>query len=240
MYRCPIARHERFPFRGRAPVTASSEHWRYTLKTLFVGLCLLLVATQSAAAAKGDPTASSDKTANAATSRQAAKPERRAVPLEVRLERKLDEAKKYRSVIRFFSEHRRLLSSSDSGTNARKILRRAERRLARATRAIVWLRGTIERREARLLAKAPPKKAICAVFGRRYCRQAISVSWCESRHSTTAQNGQYLGLFQMGWSERELFGHGATAHAQAVAAHRYFVESGRDWSPWSCKPWYGY
>ena len=55
-----------------------------------------------------------------------------------------------------------------------------------------------------------------------------------------AQNGQYLGLFQMGSSERRLFGHGETAHQQALAAHRYFVVSGRDWSPWSCKPGYGY
>ena len=52
---------------------------------------------------------------------------------------------------------------------------------------------------------------------------------------TTAQNGQYLGLFQMGSYERELFGHGDTAHAQAIAAHRYFVRSGQDWSPWSCR-----
>jgi hypothetical protein len=199
-----------------------------------------LVATQSAAAAKGDPTASSGTTAKAAPSRQAAKPERRAVPLEVRLERKLEAAKKYRSVIRFFTNHRRLLSSSDSGQKARKVLRRAERRLAGATRTIGWIRHAIERRDARRLAKAPPRRAICAVFGRRYCRQAISVSWCESRHSTTAENGQYLGLFQMGWSERQIYGHGSTAHAQAVAAHRYFLVSGRDWSPWSCKPWYGY
>ena len=61
------------------------------------------------------------------------------------------------------------------------------------------------------------------------------MAWCESRLDTTAQNGQYLGLFQMGSSERRLFGHGDTAHEQAVAAHRYFVRSGRDWSPWSCR-----
>jgi hypothetical protein len=91
-------------------------------------------------------------------------------------------------------------------------------------------------REARRRA-ALPKVAICNVFG-RYCREALAVAWCESRHSTTAQNGQYLGLFQMGWNERRLFGHGSSARAQAVAAHRYFVLSGRDWSPWSCKPGY--
>ena len=62
-------------------------------------------------------------------------------------------------------------------------------------------------------------------------------SGCESGYRTTAQNGQYRGLFQMGSSERQLFGHGVSALAQAQAAYRYFVRSGRDWSPWSCKPW---
>lgn len=100
------------------------------------------------------------------------------------------------------------------------------------------IRRALRRQQARRLAAAPPKIAICHVFGRRYCRQALSVAWCESRYSTTAQNGQYLGLFQMGWSERQLFGHGRTALAQARAAHRYFVLSGRDWSPWGCKPAY--
>ena len=31
-------------------------------------------------------------------------------------------------------------------------------------------------------------------------------------------------------------GHGHTADMQARAAFRYFVYSGRDWSPWSCRP----
>jgi hypothetical protein len=84
------------------------------------------------------------------------------------------------------------------------------------------------------MAALPPRKAICAVFG-RYCDQALDVAWCESRFQTTARNGQYLGLFQMGSNERRLFGHGATAYEQARAAHRYFVLSGRDWSPWGCR-----
>jgi len=78
--------------------------------------------------------------------------------------------------------------------------------------------------------------AICYVFG-QYCRQALAVARCESGHSYSihAQNGQYLGMFQMGSSERRIYGHGDTAYEQAVAAHRYFVASGRDWSPWSCR-----
>ena len=101
-----------------------------------------------------------------------------------------------------------------------------------------YYRRLIRRRDAergaRRLAKAPPRVAIRAVFG-RYAQQAVAVAWCESRLTPTAHNGQYLGLFQMGSSERRLFGHGSTAHAQALAAHRYFVASGRDWSPWGCR-----
>jgi hypothetical protein len=166
--------------------------------------------------------------------------ERPAPSVEARLARKLAAADKARSVIRFFRNHRSLLSSTEHRATARKALRRAERRLAKATRTIAALRTVLRRREARRQAKAPPKVAICEVFGRRYCGQALAVSWCESRHSTTAQNGQYLGLFQMGSYERQLYGHGSTPRQQALAAHRYFVISGRDWSPWSCKPSYAW
>ena len=81
------------------------------------------------------------------------------------------------------------------------------------------------------------KAIICAVFG-PYCAQALAVSWCESKWYRWAGYGkhQYLGLFQMGSSERARYGHGPGAWAQSRAAWRYFVASGRDWSPWSCKP----
>ena len=80
-----------------------------------------------------------------------------------------------------------------------------------------------------------PAAAIRHVFG-EYADQALDVSWCESKHDVTAGVGkhQYLGLFQMGSSERSIYGHGWTALEQARAAWRYFVSSGRDWSPWSC------
>lgn len=81
------------------------------------------------------------------------------------------------------------------------------------------------------------RQAVCATFG-PYCSQALAVSWCESRYDTGARNGQYLGLFQMGSWERSTYGHGAGAWVQARAAYRYFVASGRDWSPWQCKPWH--
>ncbi len=82
-----------------------------------------------------------------------------------------------------------------------------------------------------------PRKAICYVFG-DYCSQALRVSGCETGHTyhIHAQNGQYLGLFQMGSYARSTYGHGYTALEQSRAAYAYFVNSGRDWSPWSCKP----
>ena len=81
-------------------------------------------------------------------------------------------------------------------------------------------------------------RVIRKVFGPRYAEQALRVSWCESRFWVWANNGQYLGLFQMGSWERRTFGHSSNnAWVQARAAHRYFVESGRDWSPWACSAW---
>ena len=77
---------------------------------------------------------------------------------------------------------------------------------------------------------------ICKVFG-PHCQQAIRVARCESGLTIGAENGQYLGLFQMGSWERRTFGHGWNPWAQSRAAYKYFVQSGRDWSPWSCKPW---
>ena len=64
--------------------------------------------------------------------------------------------------------------------------------------------------------------------------KAFDVIACETgnRYNTTARNGQYLGLFQMGSFARSRFGHGWTARAQAHAAYRYWLVAG--WSPWSC------
>jgi len=81
-----------------------------------------------------------------------------------------------------------------------------------------------------------PEAAIRFVFGDR-AGEALGVAWCESRFRTWARNGQYLGLFQMGSSERARFGHGDTALEQARAAKRYYDLSG--WSPWQCLPYGG-
>jgi hypothetical protein len=148
------------------------------------------------------------------------------------------------SVIHFFEKHRWLLSDARFREEAKLRLRIAKRTLA-ASRAktergrarIARQRAEQEHRQLVAELRGSPEKAICHVFG-SYCGEALRVALCESGYSVSAQNGQYLGLFQMGSSERRLFGHGEDALEQAQAAYRYFVRSGRDWSPWSCKPWY--
>jgi hypothetical protein len=191
------------------------------LKALVTGLCALVLVVTPAAARAGS-----------------------SADLGADLARHVATMQKSTSVIRFFDTHRWLLSDPRFEKEAALRLRIARHTLAaskaRATRA----RAALARRKAqaernRLLAslQRSPQKAICHVFG-SYCGQALRVARCESGYSVHAQNGQYLGLFQMGSSERRLFGHGESALEQAKAAYRYFVRSGRDWSPWSCKPWY--
>jgi len=148
------------------------------------------------------------------------------------------------SVIRFFERHPWLLTDSRFEKEATLRLGIARRTLAATQATAKRARAEAARREARAVRKRlmahlarSPEKAICHVFG-SHCRDALRVARCESGYATTAENGQYRGLFQMGSSERRLFGHGISALAQARAAYRYFVRSGRDWSPWSCKPWY--
>lgn len=70
-----------------------------------------------------------------------------------------------------------------------------------------------------------------------YCGEgyeAYRVAGCESTYNVYAQNGQYLGLFQMGSYARARFGHGYSPWVQARAAHRYYSTAG--WAPWSCQP----
>ncbi len=160
--------------------------------------------------------------------------------LGAQLTHHLSTMKKDRQVLRFLEAHAWLLDDTRYAAEAKRQLRihtlsleRSERRAA-ATRLAIAQAAKARQLAAR--AAASPPKVICRVFG-SYCGQAVAVSRCESGLSTGAQNGQYQGLFQMGSNERRIFGHGPTALAQAKAAHRYFVASGRDWSPWSCKPW---
>ena len=187
----------------------------HLLKALVTGLCALVLCATPVASHAGSSSG-----------------------LSVQLARHLETIQTDASVIRFFEKHRWLLSDPRFKKQAALRLGTAQRHLAATKRNAA--RARAERREAdrkRQLATlvSSPDKAICHVFG-PYCGQALQVARCESGHQTTAQNGQYLGLFQLGANERQLFGHGESALDQARAAYRYFVASGRDWSQWSCKP----
>ncbi len=102
-------------------------------------------------------------------------------------------------------------------------------------KAIVWLKRELAETIRAILRRASAPFVILSVFGKDG-PAALRVAWCESRLYPGAVNGQYLGLFQMGSYARSRYGHGPDAWTQARAAYRYFVDSGRDWSPWSCKP----
>jgi len=147
-------------------------------------------------------------------------------------------AKRDRQVLRFFANHQWLLRDPRFAAEARRQIAAHRRSLTAAERQLAAHRAK-RRQTVRRLASvraSTPEAAICRAFGPR-CGEALRVARCESGLRTDAANGQYLGLFQMGSQERRLFGHGASAEEQARAAHRYFVASGRDWSPWSCRPW---
>ena len=88
---------------------------------------------------------------------------------------------------------------------------------------------------ARAPVPAPVFKAVRHYWKTKAERiKAFDVIACETgnRYNTTARNGQYLGLFQMGSYARARFGHGDTARAQARSAFRYWQVAG--WAPWEC------
>lgn len=78
--------------------------------------------------------------------------------------------------------------------------------------------------------------------------QAIRVAWCESRWTTTDITGQYVGVLQLGTSERAEYGLGAYASGdggvasgasivlQVRSGYRMFVAAGRSWARWQCRP----
>lgn len=80
--------------------------------------------------------------------------------------------------------------------------------------------------------------------------QAVRVSYCESRWKPWDRLGQYVGLFQMGDSERAQYGIGAYASGerdrdtaagasnleQIRSARRMFNAAGNSWGRWQCRP----
>jgi hypothetical protein len=202
---------------SRAPV---SQAGGLVLKALMTGACALLLLVIPA-------TAQSQSDAG----------------LRRQLTHHLSTMKKDRQVVQFFETHGWLLSDPRFAVAAKRQLSGHRVSLAlhreRLTRVRAILRTHVakQKRLRRLasLRAASPAVAICKVFGSR-CNEALRVSRCESGLRTSARNGEYLGLFQMGSKARRLFGHGPTAIEQVRAAHRYFVASGLSWRPWSCKP----
>ena len=160
--------------------------------------------------------------------------------LSAQLTRHLATMKKDQQVLTFLKTHKWLLNDPRFQASAKRQLQVHSASLARvrkqAAAANLALAQKAKARRLAAVKAAKPANVICRIFG-RYCHEALAVSRCESGLDTTAQNGQYLGLFQMGSNARRLFGHGPSALAQAKAAHRYFVASGNGWGPWSCKPY---
>lgn len=125
---------------------------------------------------------------------------------------------------RYVREHRALTKHGVMVREEQATVRGLSRQLAKAYRA-EW---------------SEPIMAIVLVFRDR-AAEAIRVADCETggTFSVWSDNGQYENIFQMGTSERRTYGwhtKGDSALVAALAAHRYFVASGKDWSPWECKP----
>ena len=195
------------------------------MRALLVGLLAFVLVTQAAAAAMQD----SSTPRHARRAGEAAR-----LTLDERLERKLAARSASTAAHPVLRRPPRALARPSTGRRRDRRSRMRSGACASSTKTIASLRAKMRARDARRLAALPPRAAICSVFGSAL-RGGRRGRLVRVAASTTAQNGQYLGLFQMGSYERRLFGHGASAHEQAVAAHRYFVRSGRDWSPWSCR-----
>lgn len=179
-------------------------------------------------------------TATASTSRE------RILLYEKREARQVRAIEGSKHTLRWFERHPWLLQPSLPGQPVvTAATRRRAWRVVRFNRArIAWTRRELRETRAALdqlrrPAALGPVSAIRVVFG-SYADEGIRVADCETGRtwSLASTNGQYLGMFQMGEQERATYGHGTTALDQARAAYRYFVATGKDWSPWECKPWW--
>lgn len=106
------------------------------------------------------------------------------------------------------------------------------------------------RRENRVLARAVKTRTLQARRGteatirlvfRGHEDEAVRVALCETGGTLDpgATNGQYRNIFQMGYHERQEYGWhdaGSPVLVATLAAYRYFLATGSDWSPWACKP----
>jgi hypothetical protein len=133
---------------------------------------------------------------------------------------------RYEGTLRFFANHAWLVRRPPTRSIALREIRKAR----------VWV-AVIRRELAETRASLRPRpqsvpQIICAVFGPE-CSKALQVFFCESRYSTSARNGQYFGIGQMGSAERARFG-GSSLDPwdQVRAAYAYYRVAG--WSPWQC------
>lgn len=158
--------------------------------------------------------------------------------LRAREHRVVHKVERAKTTIRWFEHryHGKTIQWLTKHPSALRAVNFARQRVILGRAELVRIRALIAKQWSPV--RLSPQQAIRFVFG-RYADQAIRVSSCETggTFSVYAQNGQYLGLFQMGEYARSTYGHSWTPLGQAKAAYRYFVDSGRDWSPWSCKPW---
>jgi hypothetical protein len=119
----------------------------------------------------------------------------------------------------------------------KQVLKRYNKRLHRHQRKLKELQGI------KKLYSLSPVEAILTVF-KEDPQGALNVASCESGFDINAKNGQYLGIFQMGSSERSRYasiGY-STAYQQIVAAHNYYSAhrpdgSQYEWGPWECSPY---
>jgi hypothetical protein len=133
---------------------------------------------------------------------------------------------RYAGTLVFFRRHAWLVRRPPTRPIALREIRKAR----------VWV-AVIRRELGETRASLRPRpqsvpQIICAVFGPE-CSKALQVFFCESRYSTSARNGQYFGIGQMGSAERARFG-GSSLDPwdQIRAAYRYWQVAG--WGPWSC------
>jgi hypothetical protein len=96
--------------------------------------------------------------------------------------------------------------------------------------AVVLTAGTAASANASSKYESPgARHAICRVWG-SHCSLGLAIAYCESKLDLWARNGQYVGLFQMGSSERRKYGDSRNVWGQARSAFAYFRDSGT--SPW--------
>ena len=174
--------------------------------------------TPAVAAANGQQTSARS---NTGTSKPA---KATSLTLAQKLALKLKAARKHRSAIRFLKTHRSLALSSGkraAPSHGRSTGSQRPRRRSATTGGSSVLAQSYTRLAASRTQPPRSRSARCSGVLRSGTRSRV----VRVGSPTTARNGQYLGLFQMGTYARQVSGHGDSAYEQARAAYRFFVVS---------------